>query len=317
MEILQLTFHCSATTDLALGGWQAGNWLRGALGQSMLRMTCATVARTETPSASHVETCPACRILAQESAGGKYRAYAIVPPLNMQQKVLPPGTPFAVGIRLYGSGIDFLPYFVTAFHEVGQQGLGPQRGQFRLDSITADNPFTAERELVLAPNDTVVHSPTNMTVFADSMQVTEQWLATLQTTKSTLMRVSFLTPTRLTVAGKLAKLPDFGVLAGRLLDRIEGVHAQWGDTKVAVSIAELRQYADRVRILEWDGHWQEVTSHSSRTRRKTYISGFVGQALYQSYDWDKLLPWLVWGEAFQVGKDVVKGNGVYQVKLEK
>jgi hypothetical protein len=31
--------------------------------------------------------------------------------------------------------------------------------------------------------------------------------------------------------------------------------------------------------------------------------------------WRALLPWLLWGAVAQVGKDVVKGNGVYDIVI--
>ena len=75
----------------------------------------------------------------------------------------------------------------------------------------------------------------------------------------------------------------------------------------------LQALADRVRLLDAQTEWVEVWSGSSRTGRETPLSGFVGRASYTAplETWRPLLPWLLWGPVVQVGKDVVKGNGVF------
>ena len=43
-------------------------------------------------------------------------------------------------------------------------------------------------------------------------------------------------------------------------------------------------------------------------------SGIVGTATYYAPDWRPLLPWLIWGQSTHVGKNVVKGCGIYQLQ---
>jgi hypothetical protein len=81
-------------------------------------------------------------------------------------------------------------------------------------------------------------------------------------------------------------------------------------------VQALQALADRVRLMEAQTEWVEVWSGSNRTGRETPLSGFVGRASYAAplETLRPLLPWLVWGQVVQVGKDVVKGNGVYKCK---
>ena len=48
--------------------------------------------------------------------------------------------------------------------------------------------------------------------------------------------------------------------------------------------------------------------------RDRKLGGLIGAATYQSATWDALLPWLLWGEVVQVGKNVVKGCGLYRLR---
>jgi len=77
----------------------------------------------------------------------------------------------------------------------------------------------------------------------------------------------------------------------------------------------LQACANQVRLAEDRTRWVEVFSGSKRTGTSSPTSGFVGTALYHApvEAWQPLLPWLVWGQATQVGKSTVKGNGVFQI----
>jgi hypothetical protein len=35
----------------------------------------------------------------------------------------------------------------------------------------------------------------------------------------------------------------------------------------------------------------------------------------QADDWSPFWPWLVWGQFVHVGKDAVKGNGWYEIRI--
>ncbi|RME42040.1 MAG: hypothetical protein D6791_18700, partial [Chloroflexi bacterium] len=73
--------------------------------------------------------------------------------------------------------------------------------------------------------------------------------------------------------------------------------------------------ADRVRLVEDNTRWVEISSWSGRQRRKQWLSGIIGSATYRSHDWDDLLPWLILGQGTQVGKLAVKGNGVFEIDV--
>jgi hypothetical protein len=127
----------------------------------------------------------------------------------------------------------------------------------------------------------------------------------------------FLTPMRLIESEELVKAADFGVLFARLLERLDELDRQFGggQGRARDEVYALRALADRVRLIESDTQWIELFSGSSRTGTKTPMSGLVGAATYSApLDvWQPLLPWLIWGQATQVGKSAVKGNGWYEI----
>ncbi len=308
-----LRFVCQATTTLRLetSRFRAGQNLRGALGQVMTRTYCSG----DRSDSAHSATCPVCWLLAaNEHPGQERRGYALVPPLNDQTPdVIPPGTCFEFGLTLFGHALKFLPYFVLAVLEMGRLGVGAGRGKFALRSIWGENPFTHERECLLAEGDNIVHTPT-LTITHARVATQAERFAQLLAAREGQLTIHFLTPLRLIEESRLVQAPAFGVFFARLLKRLDELAEQFGDTapRGMDAAQALQQLAGHVRLVEQETRWVEVVSGSSRRGATSPLSGIVGRAAYTAAPevWSLLLPWLLWGQLVQVGKSAVKGNGV-------
>src|SRR5690606_6696625 len=116
------------------------------------------------------------------------------------------------------------------------------------------------------------------------------------------------------------KQPHFDVFFSRLLERLDrlAVQQSGASPRPLAERIHLHNQAAMVKLIEDHTEWIEVQSGSSRLGRATWISGLVGSVLYSAPHsvWKELLPWLIWGTLTQVGKDVVKGNGVFRLKKE-
>jgi hypothetical protein len=313
-----LRFVCEALTPLRLEieTYRAGQNLRGALGQVMARAYCTGDARDP----AHAATCPVHWLLAaNERPGQERRGYTLVPPTDEPASGLKTGERFEFGITLFGDALKFLPYFVLAVPEMGRAGVGVGRGKFALKSVWAENPFTRERECLLAEGDNLVHTPTLTLTHAEVERIAnDKWR--IENGESEIenrelrIAVQFVTPTRLIEEGDLAKAPAFEVLFARLLKRVDDLAEEYsgGNGRPREEIVALEQLAARVRLVEAQTRWVEVWSGSQRRDASSPLSGIVGRAVYAAERevWRALLPWLLWGQLVQVGKSAVKGNGV-------
>jgi len=77
--------------------------------------------------------------------------------------------------------------------------------------------------------------------------------------------------------------------------------------------SDLYPAADTVQLVRDETHWWDLKGYSSRLGRGQVLGGFVGRAVYSAPDWRPLLPWLLWGVSTHVGKNVVKGCGIYRL----
>jgi hypothetical protein len=315
LTALHLNFTCEATTPIALAPNKAGAQMRGALSNVMSRAYCAQGGRGD---AAHVQTCPVCWLLAaNEKPGEERRGYALDASALTQQTIRA-GERFEFGLTLFGDARRYLPYFLLAVHEAGREGVGRfsdgQRGQFRLCRADALNPLDGTNECILAEGETLVHTPTRTITHADIMRPTDTPMS-----EHVSFALHFLSPLRLIANDQLVKTPDFGAIFKQALLRTDQLARQFCDANYRrdlTGLAELQARADRVRLLESRTHWVEIFSGSQRTGTQTPISGFMGSARYScdAVSWRALLPWLLWAQITQVGKDTVKGNGVMRVE---
>lgn len=320
LTYLRLRFTCAAETPLDLGGLRAGSNLRGALLNIMRRATCdqyPLLERGQEVDPDHAAHCPVCWLAAaNENPGHERRGYSLIPPAADSTR-LAPGERFSFHLTLFGEADRFLPYFVLAVPEVGRVGVGPGRGQFSLKRIDAEHPLNGD-EPVLAEGDTVVRPPQTLPGHRD-ICTAARVLAGQLSGRQPCLRIDFRTPLRLIVNKRLLKAPDFGAIFGHILLRVDHLAAQYAGAgqRPIEDRDRLWALANQVRLVEDGTMWVDVPSRSSRTGQKTWLSGLIGPARYfaPAETWRELLPWLLWGQVTQVGKDTAKGNGAYQIQI--
>jgi hypothetical protein len=260
------------------------------------------------------------------------------------------GDLFEFGLTLFGNAQRFLPYFILTVPEMGRGGVGPGRGKFVLKRVWALNPLTGESECLFGEAGNLVRTPTLVVDHEMVMQYAEGLMhnATLAMDKAgdrrqeagdrrqeagdrrqeakgavksesrnpnSEFQIEFLTPMRLIDHDQIVKTPEFVPLFARLLKRVDELHEQFagGARRAWDDVRFLQDW--QAQLVDAQTRWVEVFSGSNRRGMPSPMSGFVGRATYAASleAWRALLPWLVWGELIQVGRDVVKGNGVMSI----
>lgn len=314
LTLTHLRFDARAVNPIHLGGYQAGERLRDALARVILNAVCADPERKAYPTPEHTAVCPACWLLAANLDPGEVRRlYALVPPMPPSEMV-PLGDRFSFVITLFGEGVRYLPYFVLAAPEMGRRGVGPGRGRFELEGITAVDPLAGSYEEVWKRGENLVRPPSRCITW-EAVNTASQVMNQALDTKPDL-RIEYLTPTRLIEDKALLKSPDFGVVFQRLLKRIDEMAEQFcgNGPRPLEEVERLYSAADKVRLVEAETVWTDLWGPSGRTGRRTPMGGFTGTAVYRCRDWQTVLPWMIMGQGVQAGKLAVKGNGVFQMR---
>lgn len=317
----RLRFVAEVQTPIELNEHQ-GSAIRGALFNVLRRNFCLETQFTSCQPCPVHANCPVSFLLATVDDEGRRgadlpRPYTIEPPLGATPHYAP-GDRLEFGLTMFARALNLFPYIIVAVTAMQRDGIGRKvesngwrRGTFILREIWAENPLTGQRQPVLQADHPLVSVP-------DIPITHDQILAHLPSPRRKEARaevtLTFLTPTRLIEGGRLLHQPLFRPLLQRLFERLSALARAFSDSPLALDFRSLLQQAEEVSLVEDGTSWVELDSYSTRRHAHTPLSGFVGTARYMG-PLESFLPWLLWGQFTHVGKDAVKGNGWYEIRV--
>ena len=321
--IHHLRFTVEATTPIKMGEYK-GSALRGAWAGYMRQAYCgAPPAARSDPM--HQAMCPVCYLTSRETGSEGRRPYALQPPLSRQERY-EPGERLQFGFTLFGNAHTLFPYVLLAVREVGESyGIGSWlkeiggRGRYRLVGVSAYDPHRGEEQILFQEPEAMVTSPT-LAVTADSIHARAQDLMERVRALDRTVQVRFLTPLRIIHHGGLMRWFTFSFFFQRLLERLyalgehfDAAPDRFGKPALRETANRLLPLAERVQVVENQTEWWDVKGYSSRLKKPHFLGGLVGSVTLVSDDWPELLPFLLWGQSVQLGKNVVKGGGWFEV----
>ena len=298
-----LDVHITAPYAFDFGA-NPGSSIRGALFEALRTMYDTGISVHSRTDTDHNPVSWLMQMEDNDTSGGKDvpRPLAIRPPLT------PPARDMTFGLSLYGTGQQQIMMVLSALKAMQTLGMGRGRQQFTITLINAIDPLTFQPTPLLDGSGkklgTLPGSPS-----ADAYSGLARMMRTDR------LKVQFLTPTRIVQHGKLCHEPIFTPWFQRLLERIRLISEIYTTNPLWVPFKELLTAADQITVEKDQTHWKEMWSGSRRDGRMRPTSGFIGTVSY-SGDVSELLPWLILGQAMQVGKNTVKGCGWYRLVYE-
>lgn len=319
-------FTIRAQTLIVLHDY-TGSALRGALA-SALRATFCPGSRETRDEPLHQQLCPVCRLLSLENDGsidGDLRRPYALEPHPAAASTIAPGRSWQFDLALYGEDRLLLQFLLLTVGGMGALGFGRKgadgrRGQFVVEQIESIHPLTGATTTILAPGEQSIRDEMLVVTHADVLAQTAQWVEHLAAADNQLT-ITFLTPTRVLHNQHTWRTPEFFPLAKLVTQRVMDLSTQYGagrPTQHGEPFAlkrDLYPGADAVRLIAHQSAWWDVKGFSSRVDRPQVLGGLVGWATYWAPDWRPLLPWLLWGMSTHVGKNAVKGCGIYRLAV--
>lgn len=303
-----------------------GSTFRGGFGTVFRNITCSQrgqecapcLLRDACPYSYIFETAPPQGSEALRNYRAVPRPFVIEPSLDRKQ-VYEPGEELVFHLVLVGRAIEYLPYFVVVFRELGDIGLGKGRGKFELTRIEAASVANAgmagaeganASALVYTGEDGTVRSVEASVTWEDVIRLGRQRLGADADGNARRITINFETMTRLVYQEGLVGKPEFHIFIRNLLRRASSLayfhHGKLLDVDFKALIAD----AETVRLSARDTRWVDWERYSNRQGTKMAMGGFVGTAVYEG-ELAKFLPWLYLGEYVHVGKGATFGLGKY------
>ncbi len=235
------------------------------------------------------------------------RPFVLEPPDGGRDRPYLPGEQLAFRLVLVGRAIDYLPYFLLTFTELGRAGLGTGRGRFTVAEVYAEG-RTGERLIYTAAEGVLRNAGDRLTgadFAADPFPPPEAAGGPFR------FAVHFRTPTRIRNDGAIREEVSFQDLIRALLRRISSLCYFHCGRELSVDFKSLIEQASTIRVVASRLRWREQQRFSGRQRQRIDMGGVVGVVEYEggadvlrSY-W----PLLRAGEWVHVGKGAVMGMG--------
>lgn len=303
----KFVFNLSPVEPLILPSYK-GSTLRGGFGTAFKRIVCA-IKNKECSDCILKEKCVYSYIFetpppADTKIMRKYTAaphpFIIEPPIERKQGYTPQDN-ISFGLTLIGKSIGYLPYFIYAFNELGNMGIGKGRGKFVLTTVKIED------------SQRIIYTGIDKTLIAFEHSVLNFQSGILDLGNASQLTLNFITPTRIKYDNKFVSDLQFHILIRNLLRRLSllyyfhcsGDSSEW-DFKGMIKKAE------DIHVQDNKLKWHDWERYSARQDTRMKMGGFVGDITFEG-DIGPFMNLIKAGEVLHVGKGTGFGLGKYEV----
>lgn len=228
------------------------------------------------------------------------RPFIVEPPLDGRGEYKR-GELLKLGFILIGRAIDYLPYFILAFKELGSIGLGGKRDKYSLCSVNSNG------QVVYSSKEEVIKGIGRIVSFADILQ------GVAGDYPKDKLGINFLTPTRLKFEERYILTPEFHIVLRNLLQRISSLSYFHCQEEFIFDFKEMIERARWVRIEKDETWWWDWERYSRRQNARRRLGGIMGRVTYIG-DFESFLPLILLGKYVHVGKGTTFGLGRYTIE---
>lgn len=219
----------------------------------------------------------------------------VIEPSMEGRQCYAPGEPLEFGLVLIGKGIEYLPYFIYAFEELGNMGIGKGKGKYSLKQVRCGTEVVydgAARTMKSAGVATTAETPPEQA--ADSLTL------------------RFITPTRIVRNEKLVDTPTFQDIFRTLLRRLSLLSYFHCGQELQADYKGLIERSGNIKSIASSLKWHDWERYSTRQDERMTLGGFLGEMTFEG-DLAEFIPFFIAGEMVHVGKGTGFGLGGYEI----
>jgi hypothetical protein len=284
--------------------YKSGNIVRGAFGSIFRKLVCIPSCR-DAKICDVRTTCPYARVFEPQAARGEgpsgladWPRPFVFRASHLDGSTVRQGEAFHFDVHIFDVRDPGIEYFVLAFAQLAREGLGPGRAcadlaavdQLDLSGATVARVFDGERFQMRE-----LAAPIAVDIREAPGRVDR-------------VRVRFVTPTELKSEHQVAERPEFGILFGRLRNRISTLRTFYDSGPLEIDFRGMGERAAAVRMVKCDLTRMEVDRLSSRSGQRHPLGGFVGEVEYFG-ELAEFVGYLQLGKWVGVGRQTVWGKG--------
>jgi len=299
-------FHLNPVEEIILPNFK-GSTLRGGFGNAFKRVVCALkksechdcLLKEKCIYAYVFETIPPPDTKYMRKYPSAPHPFIIEPPLEDKQ-VYDSNEDIVFRLILIGRAIDYLPYFIYTFDELGKRGIGRRKGKYRLKEVLSDGKVVYDHTRNIKRS----FPPSYINIQFDAYQ---------QSGQHEEIDIRFITPTRVVYNGRLTIDLEFHILIRHLLRRVALLsYFHCACDPDDLDFKTILNDASKVRVVERALTWYDWERYSFRKKRRMKLGGFIGSIRFCG-NIRPFIPLLKAGEIVHVGKATAFGLGKYEI----
>ena len=310
IEYKQFQFRITTLEVLILPSYK-GSTLRGGFGHSFKRGVCA-IRDKECSNCILKEKCVYSYVFETPPPSDtkmmrKYKAAPhpfIIEPPPEKRRGYKPGDEINFGLTLIGRAIDYLPYFIYTFDELGKIGIGKGKAKYELSNVSCDGKMLYDSA-----------SKTLKSFEAASLDVGVPTLAKGGEGgfSNQQLTLNFLTPTRLLYNGALTLDLEFHIFIRNLLRRLSLLsYFHCGGDPSEWDFKGMIEKSEEVTIKKKNLRWYDWSRYSGRQETRIKMGGFVGEIMFEG-NIEPFMSLIKAGQVLHVGKGTGFGLGKYKI----
>ena len=282
-----------------------GNMFRGALGKTLRNLTCA----------SRLSECKQCLIKEHCIYSKVFDSFNFQGKQSMLKKVEKAPHPFIIyvpdkdqleyrqnqPIRFYltitGDMVEYISYFILAFIDMGERGIGKTRARFSVKEVRNGN------NTVYNGIDKRVNLDFDTKSGIDFMS--EKW-------DKDSLTVSLAAPLRLKYDRRIQKRITFEMIISNLLRRIYLLANFYCNGPGSVDFKDLIDMSREIALSDSHAYWQPQVRFSYRQNKELSMGGVSGTLKFRG-DFNPFISFLRIGEYLHLGKGTAFGLGKIKI----
>ncbi|MDI6698478.1 MAG: CRISPR system precrRNA processing endoribonuclease RAMP protein Cas6 [Candidatus Saccharicenans sp.] len=319
IKLAKYKFVITPKEDLELPPYK-GSTLRGGFGSTFRKISCIDRNKSSCKGCLLKDKCAYSYIFDTSPRSDSEvlknlddipRPFIIEPPLDTKT-IFNKDQSLDFNLILIGQAIDYLPYFVVTFKELGNEGIGKGRKKFILTQIITTSILNPDETLIYNSGDDVIKNLESRFTWAD---IIANSISGTRKFKPKYITLNFLTPTRIKHQDEFVSLPDFHVVIRALLRRIANLAYFHCGENLGIDFNFFIRQATKIKIEELKVRWVDWERYSFAQRRRMRLGGFVGEVTYKG-ELEPFLPFLLLGEHTHLGKGATFGMGWYRMMIK-